>query len=235
MLNYNELNKKTKVNLADAEEKRVVEDEEYMNEQIFRPNEIAKSVSKLKIEEIVELIKKYGFLDKISSYITPIHTLYLVEARDCEIVNSIVKFRKSQDEVLTKVINNLNNYTTTKTKVDYDELKDITLNLDLEDRKVKDITKIYNNNKFLKNISESTVFKTISKKMYFKYRLADLKSHKYFECARTFAEILFIYRVVIDFNLGKKILFYDEMGMCKIPNSRKCWFFPTEKKHSAQE
>ena len=75
----------------------------------------------------------------------------------------------------------MNKLITAKTKVNYNDLRKITLNLNINDRKISTIKKLYNEHHKINPISDSTVYNTISKKMYFKYRKCDFKSKKYFE------------------------------------------------------
>lgn len=199
-----------------------------LNSKIFYPSEVTKTINEVKISEIIDIVKVNEFIFKLKNYILGSTELLLVEPKCDAMFEKIIQFDKENKEIFEKVINNPSLYSTSKTKTDFDLLKKVCLDIPIEKRTGETIKEEYNKIKPNNKICESTARKNISHKLYFKYRSTEIKSHNYFTKFRTVNELVFIYRILLDFNNGHKLIFFDEMGLCQIPNNKKSWVHVSE-------
>lgn len=204
------------------------QDEVIFNDKIFCPRVVCKSLSDEFIDMAFNYIKNTKcFIDNRESLIKKVVVLVKDHALKDNIEKLNLHERNKMDEFLY-VYNNLNKYSRKNSKINYSVLLDSVLGMQKKDRNLNKIRDVYLQNSFNKEISITTISKSLNKKLRVKYKKADIKGPSYDIKTHTLKEILFLYRLSKDLENNDNLLFFDELGLYTFPCNKKVWIHEGE-------
>lgn len=138
---------------------------EYIESTIFIPKEIFRSISDKGIERIYNYLKSCQVLKDELSKLKSKNSIIIIGEESIPLIEKIKDFEIRTTKTVETVYNNLDRYGKLNHKLKMQILFEKTLMTDPNIRSYKSLCKNYNKESTQNNVSETTIYNTLSKKI----------------------------------------------------------------------